>query len=223
MTRADVGIAIGAGTDVAMDAADVVLMKSKLADVPAAIRLSLSLIHILVQLNGKTNLTSVPVGADDLSQAIARAGCGEAYVIPAPVAVDSAEIADMLKQERNISAALTLGRDCQIALFGIGNLSRNTILYHSGSLKEEDFVELEKKGAVGDVCTCFFNASGEAVSSSFSRRRISLTLEELKKIPCKIGVASGLEKKEALHGALLGGYIDILYADEELGKEILNY
>lgn len=177
----------------------------------------------VVQLNGKTNLTSVPVGADDLSQAIARAGCGEAYVIPAPVAVDSAEIADMLKQERNISAALTLGRDCQIALFGIGNLSRNTILYHSGSLKEEDFVELEKKGAVGDVCTCFFNASGEAVSSSFSRRRISLTLEELKKIPCKIGVASGLEKKEALHGALLGGYIDILYADEELGKEILNY
>ena len=94
----------------------------------------------VVQLNGKTNLTSVPVGADDLSQAIARAGCGEAYVIPAPVAVDSAEIADMLKQERNISAALTLGRDCQIALFGIGNLSRNTILYHSGSLKEEDFV-----------------------------------------------------------------------------------
>ena len=45
LTRADIGIAIGAGTDIVIDAADVVLMKSRLSDVPAAIRLSRATLH----------------------------------------------------------------------------------------------------------------------------------------------------------------------------------
>ena len=49
LTRADIGIAIGAGTDVAIDAADVVLMKSKLTDVSASVRLSRATCHNIIE------------------------------------------------------------------------------------------------------------------------------------------------------------------------------
>ncbi len=49
LTRADTGIAIGAGTDIAIDAADIVLMKSSLSDIPALIRLSQKALNVIHQ------------------------------------------------------------------------------------------------------------------------------------------------------------------------------
>ena len=66
LTRADIGIAIGAGTDIAIDAADVVLMKSRLKDVPAAIRLSrrtLTNIHENLFWAFFYNVIGIPVAA----------------------------------------------------------------------------------------------------------------------------------------------------------------
>ena len=66
LTRADIGIAIGAGTDIAIDAADVVLMKSRLSDVPAAIRLSratLRNIHENLFWAFFYNVVSIPLAA----------------------------------------------------------------------------------------------------------------------------------------------------------------
>ncbi len=69
LTSADIGIAIGAGTDVAIDAADVVLVKSKLTDVPAAIRLSrrtVTIIHENLFWAFIYNILLIPVAAGAL-------------------------------------------------------------------------------------------------------------------------------------------------------------
>lgn len=69
LTRADIGIAIGAGTDIAIDAADVVLMKSRLSDVPAAVRLSratLKNIHENLFWAFFYNVIGIPLAAGDM-------------------------------------------------------------------------------------------------------------------------------------------------------------
>ena len=96
-------------------------------------------------------------------------------------------------------------------------------MYRAGYLNDGVYESLLEQGAVGDICSNYFDEEGRPVDDEFSKRKIGISLEELKKISCKIGVVSGIEKVKALHGALKGGYIDVLYADEAVGKALLAY
>lgn len=177
----------------------------------------------IVQLNGRCNQLAMPVGANDMVEAMARQGRGTGYMIPAPVVVDSPETARMLREDSGVKETLELARSCQTAVFSIGLLSEDSIMYRTGYLNEGVYRQLQENGALGDICSNYFDKEGKTADDMLAERRIGITLEELKKIPCKIGVVSGVQKAEALHSALKGGYIDVLYADEEVGKALLAY
>lgn len=177
----------------------------------------------VVQLNGRCNQMAMPVGANDMVEAMARQGRGTGYMIPAPVVVDSPEMAKMLREDSGVKQTLELARNCHTAVFSIGLLSEDSIMYRTGYLNEDIFDQIQQNGALGDICSNYFDIEGKTADALLAERRIGITLEELKKIPCKIGVVSGVQKAAALHGALKGGYIDVLYADEEVGKALLAY
>ena len=54
---------------------------------------------------------------------------------------------------------------------------------------------------------------GKLVKDEFEEHLLSLDLEEFKKIPIRVGVAYGLDKKEAILGVLRGGYVNVLITD----------
>lgn len=177
----------------------------------------------IVQLNGRCSQAAMPVGADDMIEALAEQGGGTGYIIPAPAVVDDQQLADLLKEDSAVKEALDLAKSCSTAIFSVGLLTEDSIMYRAGYLNKGVFEELKEKGAVGDIASNYFDINGEMADEELAQRRIGITLEDLKKIPCKIGVVSGVDKAEVLHGALKGGYIDVLYADEKLGKALVEY
>ncbi|MFJ7973263.1 sugar-binding transcriptional regulator [Psychrobacillus sp. NPDC096389] len=174
----------------------------------------------IVQLNGGVAKSSYSTGSGALLEKLSQAFCAEHYHLPVPSIVDSSIIAEAIMTDSNIEQALTLGNKSNIALFGIGNVSYDSVLYKGGYFKGDTYEELIEKNAVGDICSRYFSITGELVDRSLNERTIGLELEELRNKEYSIALAAGKEKASSVIGALNGGYVNTLFIDEELAKEI---
>jgi DNA-binding transcriptional regulator LsrR (DeoR family) len=107
---------------------------------------------------------------------------------------------------------------CDIAVFSVGSTSADvpSRVYAGGYLRPEDRRQLQADGAIGDIATYFFRADGTAAGIRLNDRASGLPLDRLSEIPVRFCVAAGDGKTEALLGALTGGYVTHLVADEAL-------
>ncbi len=175
----------------------------------------------VVQLNGRVPDIVAAQGADDMVKAMVAAYGAEGYTIPAPAVVDDARTAALLREDSGIRSVLELAEQCSAAIFSVGILDRDSIMSKAGFLDHGLYESLLERGAVGDIASGYFDREGRPVDQDLKERRLSLPLEDFKKIPNKICVAAGTEKAVILNGAIRGGYVDDLVADEELGRALL--
>lgn len=97
---------------------------------------------------------------------------------------------------------------------GIGALSTNPILKReSREVPDEILKEILKSQAVGDIGLNFYDINGKEVDTGFKDLLIGMSLEEFKKVNTVVGIAGGVEKFDAILGALNGGYLDVLITD----------
>lgn len=176
----------------------------------------------VIQLNGRSAEIATAKGADAMVNALITATGGQGYIIPTPAVVDDAQMAHMLRNDSGVKKVLKLAEQCNMAIFSVGIMSRNSIMSKSGFLDHGMYERLLERGAVGDIASGYFDYNGNIVDQELAERRISLSLEKIRQIPKKICIASGKEKAKALHGAIQGGFVDYLCADEELGRVLLT-
>lgn len=158
----------------------------------------------------------------DVAQALARAFQGQARHLPAPVLASSVESAMLLRQEPDVAATLSLARDADIAIFGVGGTIPGAGMLMDGTLQQGTVRELVAAGAVGGISAGFFDATGTPVRTGLADRLIGLTLAELLDVPVRIALAGGPGKHDALVGALRGGYMTVLVTDEASARYLLD-
>ncbi|WHY97316.1 sugar-binding transcriptional regulator [Peribacillus simplex] len=143
------------------------------------------------------------------------------YIVPTPLLVSSKDIADHLLEEKPVKKILEMIPYSNITLIGIGALNDRATLVKEGYLNTNDFEILKTKGAVGDLLSQFYDINGHVLDLDFHKNLISTEIVVLKSLNHVVAVAGGLDKKDAIIGALKGGYIDVLITDELVAQSLV--
>ncbi len=117
-------------------------------------------------------------------------------------------------------ATLLTQRLATLAIVGIGDLEPSQLLRNSGNYYTEDMRLLAERGAVGDICLRYFDAQGKPVLEEDEEFVVSVALPKLRSIHRVLGLAGGLNKVQAIRGALKGRYLDILITDLDTAQAL---
>lgn len=177
----------------------------------------------VVQILGGIGNPSVQSHATQLTTRLASLTGAEPMLLPAQGVTASSAARLVMLEDAYIRETTAQFDRLTMALVGIGALQPSFMLWNSGNaFSNEELTDLERRGAVGDMCLRFFDAEGRAVESPFDERVTGITLAQLKTVPHVIAVAGGERKTEAIHGALLTGAVDTLITDKFTAERILG-
>lgn len=163
----------------------------------------------------------IPASANSISDHYTNPNYNH-YIMPAPLLVSNEHLAEKLMQENPIKKIAEMVPHSTITVIGIGALNEQATLVKEGYLNTNDIEIFKSMGAVGDLLSQFYDRNGAVLDFALHKQLISTDIHQLKSLKHVVGVASGLEKREAIIGALKGGYIDVLITDEVVAKSLVD-
>lgn len=175
----------------------------------------------VVQLKGGVSHSHVNTYAAETVNLFADAYHTIARYLPLPVIFDSIEVKKMVEEDRHIQRIIQLGKQANIAIFTVGTVKEDALLFRLGYLSEKEQKLLQDMGA-GDICSRFFDAQGNVCSEVINNRTIGIELEDLRHKDKSILVAGGLRKIDAIKAALIGKYANILVTDQFTAQALLD-
>jgi DNA-binding transcriptional regulator LsrR (DeoR family) len=162
------------------------------------------------------------IGGTPLAVDLATRFGTQPSVMYAPALVGGAEVRGSLLGDATIHATFERFRDLAVAFVGIGSITEPDAsrLVYGGALGADEVQRLCERGAVGDVLAYLFDAEGNVVESGLEDRILAIGLDDLRRIPRRVGVAAGIDKATAIGGALRGGVVNTLVTDSSVARQL---
>ncbi len=156
----------------------------------------------------------------DVMYGIAAKTGATAYVMPVPFFANCAEDRDLFLEQRGVKEVFELATQSNVMIVGVGTSDPGAQLVASKLIDQQEILEVQEKGGVGELLGNFFNSAGEAVSTSLDARTVTHKLESLKK-QRMVALAGGSEKVPAISAVLKSGFLSGLVTDECTAKKLL--
>lgn len=174
----------------------------------------------IVQLKGGISHSQSNTYAYEIMELFSEAYSTVGRYLPLPLMFDSVQMKEMVENDRNIKRILDLGKQANIAVFTVGTVNDDALLFRLGYINEKD-KNILKQTAVGDICSRFFDSNGELCNKELDSRTVGINLDELKNKEKRILVAGDQRKIAAIKAALIGKYANILITDQYTAYQLI--
>jgi DNA-binding transcriptional regulator LsrR (DeoR family) len=180
-------------------------------------------VEVVPLVGGLTVDASLVAGQELVRELAGRLGATYRY-LHGPALLRSETARDALLAEPAIREALQSALSADIAMVGIGSvgIGSSNVILDGLALTADERAAFLAENPVGDTCCRFFDADGKSIGGVVHDRVLAVELEELRRIPMVVGVATGAEKTAGVLGALRGGFVDGLITDSGLAHALLS-
>jgi DNA-binding transcriptional regulator LsrR (DeoR family) len=180
-------------------------------------------LEVVPLMGGLPTANSAMAGQELVRELAVRLG-GTYRQLQGPALLRSEKARDALLAEPSIAQVLAEARSADIALVGVGAVGAGSSvqIIEGMDLDPAQYEAFLARNPVGDTCCRFFDAEGRPVRGTADDRVLAVDIEDLRRIPTVVGIATGCAKAVGVLGALRGGIIDGLITDAVLAHSVLT-
>lgn len=173
-----------------------------------------------VPLLGGSGNMDVTLDANHVVDILAKAFGGNGLHLYVPAVVSRTQTKRTLLKEESVRKVMNCYDRLNVVMVGIGTGDERSSAFQSGYYSDEMKERVREAEVCGDICMHLFGRDGDVDRIEYNKQVFGINLNKLKKVPYAIGIASGIHKAEAIHGAIRGGYINVLVTDARCAEAL---